>query len=186
MKKYEITNIAATVCPCGCEIDGTFIEPEGRGPGLYDMHYPVLVAGDGGHMGTVVYRIKALHDMPEIGVKAGDLGGYIEEEVNLSQRGKCWIHDDAVVYNGGKVRGNAQVRNFAVVDGGTVDSNAVVSDKAYVLDANVGTNTIIGGSATIYRGHVTNSTLKGDAFALSHYNQGCLVGCNITTGVMRY
>ena len=39
--------------------------------------------------GTTLYRIKALIDIPNI-VKAGELGGYIESEKNLSHEGwKC-------------------------------------------------------------------------------------------------
>ena len=186
MKKYEITAITATVCEYGCELDGKFMEPEERGPKFYNMHYPVLATGDGDFMGTVVYRIRALCDIPEIGVEAGQLGGYIEEEENLSQRGNCWVHDNAVVYNDGKVRGDAQVRNFAVINGGTIGSNAEVFDKAYILDTDVGIDAIISGSATTYRGRISSSTLKGDACALSDYNQGCLVNCDIATGVVRY
>ncbi len=186
MKKYEITTVTATVCEYGYELDGTFMEPEERGPQFYNMHYPVLATGDGDFMGVVVHRIRALRDMPEIGVKAGQFGGYIEEEGNLSQRGNCWVHDGAVVYNGGEVCGDAQVRGSAVINGGTIGSNAEVSDRAYVLDTDVGIDANISGSATTYRGCISSSTLKGDACALSDYNQGCLVGCNIATGVVRY
>ena len=185
--KYVITDITATVCLYGYyELDGTFVEPEGRGPQFYGMSYPALAVGDGDYMGVVVRRIKALRDIPEIGVKKGDLGGYIEDGSNLSQRGNCWVHNNAVVYKGGKVCGDAQVRDFAVIDGGTVDSNAVVSDKAYVLDTYVTVDANIGGSATTYRGYVSSSMLTGDAFAASDYNQGRLEGRNITTGVVRY
>lgn len=38
-----------------------------------------------------LYQIRALKDFGD--VKAGDLGGYIEQESNLSQDGDCWIKD---------------------------------------------------------------------------------------------
>jgi hypothetical protein len=47
--------------------------------------------------GTKVYQIKALRDIPRIGVKAGDLGGYIESERNLSQQGNAFISGNAQV-----------------------------------------------------------------------------------------
>ena len=47
---------------------------------------------------VILYRIKALVDIPNI-VKAGELGGYIESEENLSHEGNCWVSDDAYVYN---------------------------------------------------------------------------------------
>ena len=40
-------------------------------------------------------RIKALKDFGD--VKAGDLGGYIEDYKNLSHDGNCWIYDNAKV-----------------------------------------------------------------------------------------
>ena len=44
-----------------------------------------------------LYRIQALKDFKS--VKAGDLGGYIEKESNLSHEGNCWAYDNAKVYH---------------------------------------------------------------------------------------
>lgn len=45
------------------------------------------------------YRIRALKDFETLlgTVHAGDLGGYIASEDNLSQEGACWVFDDAIV-----------------------------------------------------------------------------------------
>lgn len=64
--------------------------------------------------GFKLYRIKALKDF--FVIKAGDLGGYVESEDNLSQEGNCWIYDDAKVYGGSKVFGNARVAHNATVN----------------------------------------------------------------------
>ena len=48
--------------------------------------------------GHNVYRIRALRDIPEIGVSKGDLGGCVDNEDNLSHKGLCWVHDDACVF----------------------------------------------------------------------------------------
>ena len=51
--------------------------------------------------GHKVYRIKALKSFNTIigrKVNAGDLGGWVESEKNLSQGGKCWLFDDAAGY----------------------------------------------------------------------------------------
>ena len=45
--------------------------------------------------GTILYRIKALIDFGD--VKAGDFGGYVEKEENLSQYGSAWVSDNARV-----------------------------------------------------------------------------------------
>ncbi|WP_412058013.1 hypothetical protein [Bartonella sp. DGB2] len=42
-----------------------------------------------------LYRIRALRDFGN--VKAGDKGGFVENERNLSHRGDCWVNDNACV-----------------------------------------------------------------------------------------
>ena len=48
-----------------------------------------------------LHRIQALVDFFE--VKAGDLGGWIEKEENLSQEGDCWIYGDAMVFGDNEI-----------------------------------------------------------------------------------
>ena len=62
-------------------------------------------------------RIRALRDIPRHSVKAGDLGGYVESEDNLSQEGDAWIYGEASVYGGASVFGNASVSEDAWVFG---------------------------------------------------------------------
>lgn len=57
--------------------------------------------------GITLRRIRALISFGD--VKAGDLGGFIEKENNLSQRGNAWVYDDAQVYNDAQVCGDAWV-----------------------------------------------------------------------------
>lgn len=54
----------------------------------------------------ILYRIRALRSFGT--VKAGDIGGYIQSEANLSQEGRCWIHGDSKVYLHGRVEGDEQ------------------------------------------------------------------------------
>ena len=77
--------------------------------------------------GVTLHRIKALKDFSD--VKAGDLGGWIEKEDNLSQIGDAWIGGDAKVYGMAKVYGCAMVFGKA-----KVHDNAVVCDDAWVYD----------------------------------------------------
>lgn len=66
-------------------------------------------------------------------VKAGDKGGFIESEDNLSQTGDAWIYDDAKVYHLAKVYDNAKIRDHAIIaDAAKVFGNAEVSDYAMV------------------------------------------------------
>ena len=45
--------------------------------------------------GRTLHRIRALKDLPEHGVKKGDLGGFIEHENNLT--GDAWVGGNAWV-----------------------------------------------------------------------------------------
>lgn len=73
-----------------------------------------------------VYRIRALRDIPEIQIKKGELGGWVESEYNLDQEGACWVWSNAVVCEFGRVTGDARV-GAAVVSG-----RAVVKEQAIV------------------------------------------------------
>jgi len=54
-----------------------------------------------------LYRIKALRDFAD--VKAGDLGGYLETESNLSHEDNAWVYGDARVYGDAWVYDDARV-----------------------------------------------------------------------------
>ena len=81
--------------------------------------------------GVKLFRIKALIEFGN--VKAGDLGGYIEKEENLSHMGNAWVSGNAQVSGDARVSGNARVSGDARVFG-----NAQVSGDARVFgDARV-------------------------------------------------
>ena len=65
--------------------------------------------------GTKLFRIKALIEFGN--VKAGELGGFVEKEENLSQDGNAWVYDNARVYGDAWVYGNAWVHGDACVYG---------------------------------------------------------------------
>ena len=62
-------------------------------------------------LGKKLFRIKALISFGN--VKAGDMGGYIEKEENLSQYGDAWVYGNARVYGDAMVSGNARVSGNA-------------------------------------------------------------------------
>ena len=57
--------------------------------------------------GVKLFRIKALIEFGN--VKAGDLGGYIEKEENLSHMGNAWVSGNARVSGDAQVFGDARV-----------------------------------------------------------------------------
>lgn len=94
--------------------------------------------------GHTLYRIRALRDFRD--VKAGDLGGYIESESNLSQHGPCWVYDDAKVYERALVFAWAKVFGNASIFG-----NASVYDHTLIYDnAKVYGNSKIHGKTRVY------------------------------------
>ena len=57
--------------------------------------------------GIELYRIRALRSFSD--VTEGTLGGYIQQESNLSQEGDCWIYGDAQVCGNAQVFGDAAI-----------------------------------------------------------------------------
>ena len=58
-------------------------------------------------LGRKLFRIKALISFGN--VNAGDLGGYVEKEENLSHEDNAWVYGNAKVCGDAKVYGNAEV-----------------------------------------------------------------------------
>lgn len=65
--------------------------------------------------GRTLHRIKALKSFSN--VEEGELGGYMEKEDNLDQRGDAWVYGDARVYGNAQVSGDARVSGNAQVSG---------------------------------------------------------------------
>ncbi len=86
--------------------------------------------------GKILHRIRALIDIPAHAVKVGDLGGWIEAERNLSQKGAAWVTDSACVMDSARVTDSALVMGTACVTGkARVTGSARVTGKALVTDS---------------------------------------------------
>lgn len=139
-----------------------------------------------------LHRIQAVSDVNEK-VPKGTLGGFIENENNLSQEGTCWIYDDAICCENGEVKEEAAlydgslVRGYAVVTGdttfydravakrdcyicgGEIKENAIISGKAFI--DTVGVNApVIGGESHVYGEVRGNIYIKGDIFPWDIFN----------------
>lgn len=106
--------------------------------------------------GHTLHRIRALKDFGD--VKAGDLGGFLESEYNLSHEGNCWVYDDAIVYEEARIYDNAKVygdawvySNAEVYGDAEVYENARVYGNAEVSgDAKVHERAMVAGRAKVY------------------------------------
>ena len=99
--------------------------------------------------GKKLFRIKALVEFGN--VKAGELGGYVEKEENVSQDGNAWVSGDAEVSGDARVSGNAEVSGNAWVSGNAeVYGDAWVSGNAWVYgNARVSGNAEVSGNAWV-------------------------------------
>lgn len=101
--------------------------------------------------GKILHRIRALIDIPAHAVKAGDLGGWIEAERNLSQKGAACVADEARVMDEAFVMDSACVMGSACVTGkARVRGKALVTDSAdYIAIGAIGSRD---DTTTFYRG----------------------------------
>lgn len=80
-----------------------------------EMPKEIKEIGAGAYL-EIIVRVKALKDFAD--VKAGDLGGFLAGNAELSQLGDCWIYNDAKALGGSKIEGNAQLRDTAEIGAG--------------------------------------------------------------------
>ena len=90
-----------------------------------------------------LHRIRALQDIGNQ-VRAGDLGGFVEHEGNLSRdvADTAWIFDDAIAAGNARVDSGAQLRDYAlacdnahVSNGAVMSGNSRAEDNAYLRGA---------------------------------------------------
>lgn len=82
---------------------------------------------------VLLRQIIALIDFND--VKAGTLGGWIDDESVLSQSGDCWIYDEnALAFSGATISGNARITQASVVRDGAQIGDAAWIDRAEISD----------------------------------------------------
>lgn len=108
-----------------------------------------------------LHRIRALRDVRE-NVRAGDLGGFVQSEKNLSQDGQSWIADNAVAAEDAYVHGDAILWDYSCVRGSAtisgpsrIGGNAIIEDCAIITAGYVHGNVHISGNAKLFANAVT-------------------------------
>lgn len=102
-----------------------------------------------------LHRIHALVPVNE-DVKAGDLGGYVQTEDNLSQKDTCWIYDQAIccedamvrkdarMYDGSMARGSALIAGDArMYERACADGNCCIRNGEIKEDARVAGSAVV-------------------------------------------
>ena len=143
-----------------------------------------------GYYAIVLHRIRALKSFND--VQKGDLGGYIEQEENLSHDGNCWIYYNAIASGDAEVSEDAQIHGGTVVSGrvkvygntctygdvqlrgnarvfGTVKlvNGTIVRDESLIYGKSYIKDSVICGeshikSSDVYSSYINNSHLGGD------------------------
>ena len=132
--------------------------------------------------GDTLYRIRALKDFYLVDgtlIKAGNFGGFVKGEENLSQNHSCWVGEYSIVCGNAKVlddalvSGHAQILDNAVIkESSRVMGSAIVKGKAAITGhakvsgcARIKDNAIIADFAMVFSDAVVsgNSIVCGSA-----------------------
>lgn len=94
-------------------------------------HYKFVNKKSHPDFGDNTYRIVATRDIPSVGVKKGDIGGWVSTSATLGE--DCWVFDDAVLCDYAQVLNHSVLRHEALVcDKSVVTDNSSVIDEATV------------------------------------------------------
>lgn len=117
--------------------------------------YEILPEEVSGPDGGGYCQIRALRDIPEIGVEKGDLGGFVGSQTSLSHSGNSWV------FEGGYIGHNAIVEGDAIVgEGTTVTGTAHVKDTAAICrGVVVDGDAVIGGGVIIHGGNISKGAV---------------------------
>ena len=123
----------------------------GNTPKKYELTNISYVSSDG----STLYRIRALIDIPYFRVKAGDLGGFIQSEKNLSHEGNCWVKNNSLVCQDAVVQDNACIYDYVEVCG-----KAIVKGNSSLYDnVKVSGEALIQGTTNLFHA----LTIRGNA-----------------------
>ena len=108
-----------------------------------------------------LYRPKALIDFGD--VAAGELGGYIESEKNLSHGGSCWIYKDSKVYEDAEISDNAEVNYSTVYGNAKISDNAEVRCSTVYGNAEISDCSNVNGNEVYGNVKISDTTVYGTA-----------------------
>lgn len=111
--------------------------------------------------GHILYRIRALKNFA--GIKAGELGGYVAGEHNLSQYGNSWIQQDSMVFN------LAYVGDNALVSKSIMYGNAKAVENSRIIHTTMYGDTVIKGFAISNNAYIYyKSVICGESRVSGH------------------
>lgn len=143
--------------------------------------------------GIRMFRIQAkkTFECHGIAVFAGELGGWVESENNLSQDGSCWIFDNATAYEQSVVSGNAMMTGNSQAYGhSSVSENSVLTDRSKIFErasiygnAEMTGDTCAFGQAEIFGSALLIERAKASGNAWVYKDAICGGNANLTSKV---
>ena len=121
------------------------------------------------HDERILYRIRALITFVDINeniINAGELGGYIENESNLSQEDKSWVYGNSKVYS--STITNSTIRNSII-------------RNSFVLESTVGDLNIY--NSIIENSIIENSNTKNSNIEFANIENSSITKANIKNNV---
>lgn len=109
--------------------------------------------------GHTLHRIRAVRDFGD--VKAGDLGGWIESNWNLSHKGEAWVGEEAMVYKNARIYDDARVSGQSVIRDSNVLRRARIAGNAKIVN-----NSHISGGAKVFGNAVISDWSMVDGMAV--------------------
>lgn len=112
----------------------------------------------------ILYRIKALITFVDIDdniIDAGKLGGYIENEDNLSQEDKSWIHGNSKVYGDTIIRNSiikGSIIKDSIINKSRIEESAM--EESFIYDSTI-VDSYINDSYT-YDSFITKAIIKNN------------------------
>lgn len=120
-----------------------------------------------------LFRVKAIKDFN--GVEAGELGGYVQYESNLSQTGNAWIYGNARVQGDARIHNNARIFDTALIsDNAQIYDNATVHDSVQIFG-----NAIVCDSAQVFgNARITKCLyVQQKKYSITATDTHCFIGC---------
>lgn len=112
----------------------------------------------------VLFQIEATKDFNNI--KAGDIGGWIESDKNLSHTGNCWIDKNTHVYGDVNISGDIYIEN-STINGSQINLKTVESMYPTKLHHIINSN-ISGNDITISNSNIIASQIIGNHIDISN------------------
>ncbi|AKK06332.1 hypothetical protein CMUST_10080 [Corynebacterium mustelae] len=131
-----------------------------------DIHFELTSETKTNSQGELLYRIRAIQDIPLRFVSEGDLGGWVSSTHTADGKPRigrnAWVEDDAEIFDNARVTGHARVGDTAIVCGNArvkgrarvrgaaqIRDNAVIRGASVIIGAIIDEHARIGGEAQV-------------------------------------